>query len=199
MKEVFPVRLKALRTVSGKTQEEIANLLNIKRSTYGEYERGKITPPVEKIKQLADILKTTPQYLLGWDKVLSSDMNMKKSAISTELEKLRLERNKTIKNVMDGTDIPEELILQYEKGFLKVPNVALKKLANYFEVDSANLIIINNDAGLDLDFDRHMKLIRHTSKWLKEFSDPHFDDEEMDELINYAKYLISKRGKKEDE
>ena len=56
--EVFSKRLKALRKDREKTQEDMSKLLNIQRSTYGEYERGKIMPPVEKIKILAHILNT---------------------------------------------------------------------------------------------------------------------------------------------
>lgn len=67
MADGFKDRLRLVRGKSGKTQEEIASLLNIKRSTYGEYERGKIMPPIDKVEQLAKLLETTPQYLLGWE------------------------------------------------------------------------------------------------------------------------------------
>ena len=40
MNLIFHTRLKALRTEKKKTQEEMAKELQIKRSTYGEYERG---------------------------------------------------------------------------------------------------------------------------------------------------------------
>ena len=66
MNNIFCERLREKRIDTGKTQGEIAQLANIKRSTYGEYERGKIMPPVDKIELLAGILNTTPEYLLGW-------------------------------------------------------------------------------------------------------------------------------------
>lgn len=37
------------------TQEEMATKLNIKRATYGAYERDEITPPYEKVQSLANI------------------------------------------------------------------------------------------------------------------------------------------------
>lgn len=67
MCKIFATRLRECRTVIGKTQEEVARLLEVKRATYGEYERGKIIPPIDKIEQLAKILETNPQYLLGWE------------------------------------------------------------------------------------------------------------------------------------
>lgn len=74
MRNVFPERLKKLRKDKGMTQEEVAKLLNIKRSTYGEYERGKILPPIEKVKHLSEILDTDPQYLVGWDSKYDVDL-----------------------------------------------------------------------------------------------------------------------------
>lgn len=67
MRKIFPSRLKALRIRIGKTQEEMSKLLEVKRSTYGEYERGKIIPTLDKMEQIANILEVSPQYLLGWE------------------------------------------------------------------------------------------------------------------------------------
>lgn len=43
----------------------MAQLLNVRRSTYGEYERGKIVPPIDKIKILADYFDISVDYLMG--------------------------------------------------------------------------------------------------------------------------------------
>lgn len=67
MNDVFPKRLRRLRIERRKTQGDMAEVLNIQRTTYGEYERGKITPPIDKLETIARILDTTPQYLIGWD------------------------------------------------------------------------------------------------------------------------------------
>jgi len=62
---IFDKRLKALRKEKGKTQQNIADLLNVQRSTYGEYERGKILPPMDKMKVLADYFGVSIDYLIG--------------------------------------------------------------------------------------------------------------------------------------
>lgn len=61
----FNVRLKSLRKARKKTQTDISELLNITRSTYGEYERGKIKPPMDKLKFLANYFDVTTDYLIG--------------------------------------------------------------------------------------------------------------------------------------
>lgn len=58
-------KIKALRKEKKKTQQNIADLLNVRRSTYGEYERGKILPPMDKLKIIADYFGVTVDYLIG--------------------------------------------------------------------------------------------------------------------------------------
>lgn len=62
---LFSQRLKILRKEKGKTQQNIADLLEVRRSTYGEYERGKIVPPMDKMKVLADYFGVSVDYLFG--------------------------------------------------------------------------------------------------------------------------------------
>ena len=65
MNSIFTTRVKELRQDAGKTQAEIAELLGVLRTTYGEYERGKILPPMDKIKVLADLYHVSVDYLIG--------------------------------------------------------------------------------------------------------------------------------------
>lgn len=62
---MFAQRLKNLRKEKKKTQQDIADFLEIRRSTYGEYERGRIMPPYEKIKRLSDHFNVSVDYLMG--------------------------------------------------------------------------------------------------------------------------------------
>lgn len=61
----LPERLKELRKETKATQDDIAALLKIRRSTYGEYERGKIRPPAGKLFALAEHYGVTVDYLMG--------------------------------------------------------------------------------------------------------------------------------------
>jgi transcriptional regulator with XRE-family HTH domain len=63
--DLFSDRLKNLRKEKKKTQQNIADLLKIRRSTYGEYERGKIIPPMDKIKTLADYFGVSTDFLIN--------------------------------------------------------------------------------------------------------------------------------------
>lgn len=55
-----------MRKEKGETQETLAALLEVRRSTYGEYERGKIRPPSSKLFTLAEHFGVTVDYLVGF-------------------------------------------------------------------------------------------------------------------------------------
>lgn len=65
MNSSLNVNLRKKRLEYGKTQEEMAKLLNVKRATYGEYERGKISPPLEKVEMMASIFQMSIDSLIG--------------------------------------------------------------------------------------------------------------------------------------
>lgn len=59
------VRLKQLRKQKKKTQEEVANDLGIKRTTYAMYEQGNRVPDYAILVKFADYYGTSTDYLLG--------------------------------------------------------------------------------------------------------------------------------------
>lgn len=58
-------RLVEIRTKRGRTQQDVADFLNVKRQTYGAYERGASLPDAETLRVLADYYHVTADYLLG--------------------------------------------------------------------------------------------------------------------------------------
>lgn len=59
--------LKNLREESCLTQERVAELLAISRSTYAYYETGKTKPSIETLKRLARIYHTSLDRILEYD------------------------------------------------------------------------------------------------------------------------------------
>lgn len=57
--------LKELRKENEYSQQDVADFLNISRSTYGKYETGDREPSLEMLCKLADFYKVTTDYLLG--------------------------------------------------------------------------------------------------------------------------------------
>lgn len=57
--------LKSLRKEKGWTQQEVANLLGIERSTYTRYENGTSEPNFEMLEQLSRIFDVSTDVLIG--------------------------------------------------------------------------------------------------------------------------------------
>ena len=62
---VFPERLKEMRQKSGLTQQEVADLININRGSYSNWENGKREPNFDNLIKLAELLNVSVDKLLG--------------------------------------------------------------------------------------------------------------------------------------
>ncbi len=65
-KGLLGARLRKYRIENGYSQNHIANILGIERSTYTYYEVGKTTPVVFDLMRLADLYGTSLDDLLGF-------------------------------------------------------------------------------------------------------------------------------------
>lgn len=57
--------IRNLREDNDKTQQELADYLHVKQTTYSKYELGKVNIPIEVFIKLADYYNVTVDYLLG--------------------------------------------------------------------------------------------------------------------------------------
>lgn len=88
----FPEQLKKARLNMDYTQQQVADLMGITKSTYCGYETGKRQPDVTKIKQLAYILNTSGDILLetGFDQKLplkNTTKELNRAEFNTHIEK----------------------------------------------------------------------------------------------------------------
>lgn len=56
--------IRNLREDNDKTQQELADYLHVKQTTYSKYELGKVNIPIEVFIKLADYYNVTVDYLL---------------------------------------------------------------------------------------------------------------------------------------
>ena len=66
--ELLPQNLVFFRKRAGLTQQQVADMLNINRTTYTKYETGSSEPGIEIIKRLAEIFDTDVSMLLEGDR-----------------------------------------------------------------------------------------------------------------------------------
>lgn len=61
----FNEMLKYLRQRSGYSQQDLADLLKISKSTIGMYEQGRRNPDYETLEKIADIFNVDMNFLMG--------------------------------------------------------------------------------------------------------------------------------------
>lgn len=64
----FSVQLKKARAAQGLTQKQVADYIGVSKQTITAYEAGTREPDLMKLVLLAEVLKTTPDFLLGREK-----------------------------------------------------------------------------------------------------------------------------------
>ena len=78
-------RIKERRKESGVPVEDIAKALNVSVATVYRYENGEIEKvPGSMLEPLAEILRTTPAYLMGWDEPTEQQATTDHSLTSKE-------------------------------------------------------------------------------------------------------------------
>ena len=66
-------RIKQLRKEHKLTQEELGRVIGVQKAAIQKYEKGTVTNiKKESLLKLAEVLGTTPEYILGWDSAISN-------------------------------------------------------------------------------------------------------------------------------
>ena len=86
----FGLRLKELRDAKGLSQTDVAERLEVSRSTISGYECNTITPSVEQLVRLAVLYNTSLDYMMGME-----------SRSSIYLDDLTESQQKTVMDIVD--------------------------------------------------------------------------------------------------
>ncbi|MBQ8535974.1 MAG: helix-turn-helix transcriptional regulator [Clostridia bacterium] len=97
----FQEQLKQARKAAGLTQAQVAAALRVDKSTYCGYETGKRKPDVQKLKQIAAILGTTGDALLGTLPSSSDDISESEYVLLTKYRALDPQGRQTVDAVLE--------------------------------------------------------------------------------------------------
>jgi repressor LexA len=91
-------KIKDLRANLGLTLEEVGDYVGVGKSTVRKWENGMIANMKrDKIAKLAEVLHTTPAYLMGWEE------EYKEEYTEDELSEAKKKLIEKIKNLDEGT------------------------------------------------------------------------------------------------
>lgn len=92
--------LKEIRLKNNLKQEDISNILNVKRNTYGYWENGTTLIPLTKLDELAIYYETSLSYLLGDEKYIKCKLKpLNYQKMYDNLLLLKIESRKTYNEI----------------------------------------------------------------------------------------------------
>lgn len=196
-------KIKKLRKQLNMSVDDLAEKLGKNRATIYRYEKGDIENlPLDVLEPLAKSLNTTPGYLMGWEEdrnnSLHNDIDIHLiDTIGTTIKNLRLKRNLTLEEFSNETGIPIDELKKYETGKSQIPKSVILTLANFFNITvdkltSANITVNGTHMAYVSNSKTH---VRHLKLWYDAVGDIVLKDEELQKIIDYAKFLIYMRDK----
>lgn len=129
-------RLKDIREDNDISQEKMANILKVNRSTYSLWELGINIIPLKNLCDYADYFKYSIDYVLG----LTNNRNIKINkglnlqTLGNNMKTVRLKHNLSQENIADLLGVSQACIVRYEKGLICISTSNLYKFCKEFHV-----------------------------------------------------------------
>lgn len=154
-------RLRECRKIKGITQKSVSDMLRVSPSAISQWETGETYPSSENLAKLAEAYGVSTDYLLGLDTpetgvdIAKSKQDyirqmimhgaweakyLSKSATTSRLRKLRMERGLTQAEAADLTGIDRVSYTRFERGIRVPPADKLVILADFFGVTTDYLL-----------------------------------------------------------
>ena len=97
-------RLRELRLEKGESQEEVAKLLSLSRTSYCKYETGTYEPAIESLLILANHYRVTVDYLVGRTDTPFGSEDYSADEIELIANYRKSDKQDMIKNIMSETE-----------------------------------------------------------------------------------------------
>lgn len=139
----YGMKLKDLRDLYEITQEDIAKILNIARSTYNQYEQQYDIIPIKHLNHLCNHFKISFDYVFDFTELkrYKDEINEIDTKISGKrLKELRKEFKLTQDKLAKKLNIANTIISEYERGHYPISTATLYSLSNLFHISSDYLL-----------------------------------------------------------
>lgn len=137
------LRYNELRIDNELTQNEIAQVLKIKRSTYSKWELGINDMPLDKTNDLANFYHVRIDYLLGLSNIhyiVKNNLDINWNKLTERLVNLRKNNNYTQEYLSKKLGFHKRTYSNYETGTRRPTAFKLLSVAQFFKVSMDYLI-----------------------------------------------------------
>ena len=139
----YGTKLKDLRDLYEITQEDVAKILNIARSTYNQYEQQYDIIPIKHLNILCNHFKVSFDFIFNFtnSKKYQDEKNKIDMKVSGKrLKEIRKEFNLTQDKLAKKLNIANTIISEYERGHYPISTATLYSLSNLFHISSDYLL-----------------------------------------------------------
>lgn len=136
-------KMKDIRDLYQVTQKEVANILNIAKSTYNQYEQQYDIIPLKHLNNFCNYFKVSVDYIfnLTLEKRYIDEIDEINTKVSGErIKALRKEFRLTQKELSNKINIANSMICEYELGHFLVSTATLYFLSKSFNISSDYLL-----------------------------------------------------------
>ncbi len=128
--------LKDIRENNDNTQQEIADILNVKRGTYASWECGSDLIPTRKLYIYANYYKKSIDYIMGLSEentkiICNKDIDL--NLIGERLKIIRDKENLSQSKIAESIGINQSTWWAYEKGKTLITTASLISLSKQYK------------------------------------------------------------------
>ena len=130
-------KMKDIREYFDKTQLDLADILNVSRSTYAGWENGIDSIPLTKLNDFCNYFGISLDYICGLSKTKKIDSNIDKVdmiKIGLKLKEIRLKNNDTQDTIASAIGIDQSNYSRYEQGQIMITTYQIIEFAKYYNV-----------------------------------------------------------------
>lgn len=130
-------RMKEIRTYFDNTQKQLADYLNVSRSTYAGWENGIDLIPLLKLNEFCNYYKISLDYICGLSNQKKIDLindKIDKFVLGKNLKEIRLKNNNTQKQIAKIIKVDQSNYSKYESGKALIQTYSIIEFAKYYNV-----------------------------------------------------------------
>lgn len=130
-------RMKEIRTYFDNTQKQLADYLNVSRSTYAGWENEIDSIPLLKLNEFCNYYKISLDYICGLSNQKKIDLindKIDKFVLGKNLKEIRLKNNNTQKQIAKIIKVDQSNYSKYESGKALIQTYSIIEFAKYYNV-----------------------------------------------------------------
>lgn len=125
------------------SQRELADKLNVSKSTYARWETGERIIPLEHLVDLCNLAKISLDYAFSISnnrKELNNKIIINKKIIGNNLKKLRLSKNYSQEQMAELLNTSQSVVSEFENGITLIQTAFLYDICNKFNTSVDDIV-----------------------------------------------------------